>query len=168
MHFCRQPPIYFTLSFKAPFTRVYEILADFMFLFLPCLVIDMTTKLIPIFGTIIRVHLQPNNKIKKNFTIMANENFELFDDRVLVKPNAAEEKTAGGIIIPDTAKEKPQKGTVVAVGKGKYAEQTGNLIPLQIKAGDTVMYGKYGGTEITIEGADYLIMRASDILMKVK
>lgn len=99
---------------------------------------------------------------------MANENFELFDDRVLVKPNAAEEKTAGGIIIPDTAKEKPQKGTVVAVGKGKYAEQTGTLIPLQIKAGDTVMYGKYGGTEITIDGADYLIMRASDILMKVK
>jgi chaperonin GroES len=99
---------------------------------------------------------------------MAKDNFELFDDRVLVKPNEAETKTAGGIIIPDTAKEKPQKGTVVAVGKGKYAEQTGQLIPLQIKAGDTVMYGKYGGTEITIDGADYLIMRASDILMKVK
>ncbi|MGH2647805.1 MAG: co-chaperone GroES [Ginsengibacter sp.] len=99
---------------------------------------------------------------------MAKDNFELFDDRVLVKPNAAETKTSGGIIIPDTAKEKPQKGTVVAVGKGKYAEQTGQLIPINIKAGDTVMYGKYGGTEITIDGADYLIMRASDILMKVK
>ncbi len=99
---------------------------------------------------------------------MANEKFELFDDRVLEKPNAAEEKTAGGIIIPDTAKEKPQKGKVVAVGSGKYAEQTGTLIPLNIKAGDTVMYGKYGGTEITIDGEDYLIMRASDILMKVK
>lgn len=98
---------------------------------------------------------------------MAKQIFELFDDRVLVKPNAAEEKTAGGIIIPDTAKEKPQKGTVVAVGKGKYAEQTGNLIPLQVKEGDTVMYGKYGGTEISIEGEDYLIMRASDILMKI-
>ncbi len=98
---------------------------------------------------------------------MAKENFELFDDRVLVKPNAAEEKTAGGIIIPDTAKEKPQKGTVIAVGKGKYAEHTGNLIPLQIKAGDIVMYGKYGGTEINLDGEDYLIMRASDILMKV-
>ena len=98
---------------------------------------------------------------------MAKQTFELFDDRVLVKPNAAEEKTAGGIIIPDTAKEKPQKGTVVAVGKGKYAEQTVNLIPLQVKEGDTVMYGKYGGTEISIEGEDYLIMRASDILMKI-
>lgn len=98
---------------------------------------------------------------------MAKTKFELFDDRVLVKPNQAEEKTAGGIIIPDTAKEKPQKGTVVAAGKGKYAEQTGNLIPLQIKEGDVVMYGKYGGTEINIDGEDYLIMRASDILMKL-
>ncbi len=98
---------------------------------------------------------------------MAKENYELFDDRVLVKPNAAEEKTSGGIIIPDTAKEKPQKGTVMAVGKGKYADQTGKLIPMQIKEGDTVMYSKYGGTEINIEGEDYLIMRASDILMKL-
>ena len=88
-------------------------------------------------------------------------------DRVIVKPAKAEEKTAGGIIIPDTAKEKPQKGTVIAVGKGKYAEQTGNLIPMQVKEGDTVMYGKYGGTEISINGEDYLIMRSSDILMKV-
>lgn len=98
---------------------------------------------------------------------MAKATFELFDDRVLVKPNAAEEKTAGGIIIPDTAKEKPQKGTVVAVGKGKYAEQTGNLIPMSVKEGDTIMYGKYGGTEITIDGEDYLIMRSSDILIKL-
>ena len=98
---------------------------------------------------------------------MANETFELFDDRVLVKPNAAEEKTSGGIIIPDTAKEKPQKGKVVAVGKGKYADQTGNIIPMQIKEGDTVMYSKYGGTEISLNGEDYLIMRSSDILMKV-
>jgi len=98
---------------------------------------------------------------------MAKENFELFDDRVLVKPNEAEQKTSGGIIIPDTAKEKPQKGKVIAVGKGKYAEHTGTLIPLQIKPGDTIMYSKYGGTEINIEGEDYLIMRASDILMKV-
>ena len=98
---------------------------------------------------------------------MAKETFELFDDRVLVKPNAAEEKTAGGIIIPDTAKEKPQKGKVIAVGKGKYAEQTGNLIPMNIKVGDTVLYGKYGGTEISLQGEDYLIMRGSDILMKI-
>ena len=88
-------------------------------------------------------------------------------DRVIVKPAPAEEKTAGGIIIPDTAKEKPQKGKVIAVGKGKYADQTGNLIPMQVKAGDTIMYSKYGGTEINIGGEDYLIMRASDILMKV-
>lgn len=98
---------------------------------------------------------------------MSSEKFELFDDRVLVKPNAAEEKSAGGIIIPDTAQEKPQKGTVIAVGKGKYADQTGNLIPMQVKAGDVILYGKYGGTEISIEGEDYLIMRASDILVKL-
>ncbi len=98
---------------------------------------------------------------------MPKVKFELFDDRVLVKPNAAETKTSGGIIIPDTAKEKPQKGTVVAVGKGKYAEQTGNLIPVPVKEGDVIMYGKYGGTEITIDGSDYLIMRASDILLKL-
>lgn len=98
---------------------------------------------------------------------MAKQKFELFDNRVLVKPNAAEEKSAGGIIIPDTAKEKPQKGTVIAVGKGKYAEQTGNLIPVAVKEGDLIMYGKYGGTEITINGEDYLIMRASDILIKL-
>lgn len=98
---------------------------------------------------------------------MPKVKFELFDDRVLVKPGEAETKTAGGIIIPDTAKEKPQKGTVVAVGKGKYAEQTGNLIPVPVKAGDVIMYGKYGGTEITIDGTDYLIMRSSDILLKL-
>ena len=98
---------------------------------------------------------------------MATENYELGDDRVLVKANAAEEKTAGGIIIPDTAKEKPQKGKVIAVGQGKYSEHTGKLIPVQWQVGDTVMYSKYGGTEISIEGEDLLIMRASDILMKI-
>ena len=97
---------------------------------------------------------------------MASQAFELYDDRVLVKAAAAEEKTKGGIIIPDTAKEKPQKGTVVAVGPGKYAEQTGNLIPINQKVGDLVLYGKYAGTEISIEGEEYLIMRTSDILMK--
>ena len=78
-------------------------------------------------------------------------------DRVLVKPADAEEKTKGGIIIPDTAKEKPMKGKVVAVGNGKKDE------PMTVKAGDTVLYGKYAGTEITIEGDEYLIMRESDI-----
>jgi chaperonin GroES len=79
-------------------------------------------------------------------------------DRVIVKPAAAEEKTAGGIYIPDTAKEKPSKGTVVAAGPGKVDE------PMTVKAGDTVLYGKYAGTEITIDGSDLLIMRESDIL----
>jgi chaperonin GroES len=79
-------------------------------------------------------------------------------DRVIVQPAAAEEKTAGGIIIPDTAKEKPQRGTVVAAGPGKKDE------PMTVKAGDTVLYGKYAGTEISLEGSDYLIMRESDIL----
>lgn len=79
-------------------------------------------------------------------------------DRVIVKPAAAEEKTAGGIIIPDTAKEKPQRGTVLAAGPGKIDE------PVTVKAGDTVLYGKYAGTEINIDGQDVLIMRESDIL----
>ncbi|HOW31240.1 MAG TPA: co-chaperone GroES [Bacteroidales bacterium] len=79
-------------------------------------------------------------------------------DRVLVEPAAAEQKTAGGIIIPDTAKEKPQRGTVVAVGTGKKDE------PLTVKEGDLVLYGKYSGTEINIDGKDYLIMKESDIL----
>ncbi len=78
-------------------------------------------------------------------------------DRVLIEPAAAEEKTAGGIIIPDTAKEKPQRGKVVAIGNGKPDE------PLTVKTGDNVLYGKYAGTEISIEGKDYLIMRESDI-----
>jgi chaperonin GroES len=79
-------------------------------------------------------------------------------DRVIVKPAAAEEKTTSGIIIPDTAKEKPQRGIIVAAGPGKKDE------PVTVKVGDTVLYGKYAGTEITIEGQDLLIMRESDIL----
>ncbi|MDH5599002.1 MAG: co-chaperone GroES [Cyclobacteriaceae bacterium] len=79
-------------------------------------------------------------------------------DRVLVEAAAAEEKTSSGIIIPDTAKEKPQKGVVIAVGNGKKDE------PLTVKEGDTVLYGKYSGTEITIDGTEYLMMRESDIL----
>ena len=78
-------------------------------------------------------------------------------DRVIVKPAAAEEKTAGGIIIPDTAKEKPQRGTVLAAGPGKKDE------PVTVKAGDTVLYGKYSGTEFKYEGKDYLIMREDEI-----
>ena len=79
-------------------------------------------------------------------------------DRVIVKPAPAEEKTAGGIIIPDTAKEKPQRGTIIAAGPGKKDE------PVMVKPGDTVLYGKYSGTDIQINGEDFLIMRESDIL----
>ncbi|WP_230680068.1 co-chaperone GroES [Pontibacter sp. 172403-2] len=84
-------------------------------------------------------------------------------DRVIVAPAAAEEKTKSGIIIPDTAKEKPQRGEVVAVGEGKVSEQ-GALMKPQVKVGDEVLYGKYAGSEITVDGEDYLIMRESDIL----
>lgn len=84
-------------------------------------------------------------------------NVQPLGDRVLVEAAAAEEVTAGGIIIPDTAKEKPAKGTVVAVGPGKPDE------PLTVKVGDTVLYGKYSGTEISVGGGDYLIMREADI-----
>ncbi|RAJ21997.1 co-chaperone GroES [Pedobacter cryoconitis] len=90
-------------------------------------------------------------------------NIKPIADRVVVEAAPAEEKTASGIYIPDTAKEKPQQGTVVAVGPGKYAELTGNLVPLSVKIGDVVLYGKYGGTEITFEGKEYLIMRETDL-----
>ncbi len=88
---------------------------------------------------------------------MSNLSIKPLADRVLVEPAVAEEKTAGGIIIPDTAKEKPQRGKVVAVGNGKKDE------PMTLKVGDSVLYGKYSGTEITVEGKEYLIMRESDI-----
>ena len=93
---------------------------------------------------------------------MASITFKPSGDRVLVKPAAAEEKTASGIIIPDTAKEKPQRGEVVAVGPGKTAEN-GTLVQPQVKVGDNVLYGKYSGTELSLEGADYLIMKETDI-----
>jgi len=85
-------------------------------------------------------------------------NIKPLADRVLIEPAAAETKTASGIIIPDNAKEKPQKGTVVAAGPGT------NDDPITVKVGDTVLYGKYAGTELKLEGHDYLIMRESDIL----
>ncbi|WKS95976.1 co-chaperone GroES [Riemerella columbina] len=85
-------------------------------------------------------------------------NFKPLADRVLVEPVAAETKTASGIIIPDTAKEKPQEGTVVAVGEGKKDE------PLTVKVGDRVLYGKYSGTELKLDGKDYLIVRENDLL----
>ena len=85
-------------------------------------------------------------------------NIKPLADRVLVEPAAAETKTASGLIIPDNAKEKPQKGTVVAIGTGTKDE------PITVKVGDTVLYGKYAGTELKLEGSDYLMMRESDIL----
>jgi chaperonin GroES len=95
-----------------------------------------------------------NNKIHFIMTL----NIKPLSDRVLIEPVAAETKTASGIFIPDTAKEKPQKGTVVAIGNGKKDE------PLTVKVGDSVLYGKYAGTELKLEGKDYLIMREEDIL----
>lgn len=84
------------------------------------------------------------------------------EDRVIVKPNSADEKTVGGIILPDTAKEKPIEGTVVATGPGKVSDD-GKTISMTVKAGDKVLYGKYSGTEVKLENEDYLIMRESDI-----
>ena len=94
-------------------------------------------------------------------------NLQPLDDRIVVKPGDAEETTASGLVIPDTAKEKPQQGEVLAVGPGKRSEQSGEVIPLDIKVGDTVVYSKYGGTEITIAGEDLLILTSRDVLAKV-
>ena len=88
---------------------------------------------------------------------MSKVNFKPNEDRILVESAAAEEKTASGIIIPDTAKEKPQEGTVVAVGDGTTEK------PVTVKVGDKILYGKYSGTELTIDGTEYLIMRNSDV-----
>lgn len=88
-------------------------------------------------------------------------------DRVIVEPAAKEEKTAGGIILPDNAQEKPLKGKVLSVGPGKRLD-SGTLAPVDVKTGDTVIYGKYAGTEVTVEGIDYVILRAEDILAVVE
>ena len=89
--------------------------------------------------------------------------FRLLHDRVLVRRVEAEEKTAGGIIIPDSAKEKPSEGEIVAVGSGTKAED-GKVTPLDVKAGDRVLFGKWSGTEVKLDGVDYLIMKESDIM----
>jgi len=89
------------------------------------------------------------------------------EDRIVVKPQDAEATTASGLVIPDTAKEKPQQGEVLAVGAGRRADN-GELIPMDVSAGDTVVYSKYGGTEITIDGDDLLILSARDVLAIVK
>jgi len=109
-------------------------------------------------GEAVNKSFTKSSKNQKNMAKEKKLSITPLHDRVIVKPAAAEEKTAGGIIIPDTAKEKPQRGTVIAAGPGKKDE------PVTVKTGDTILYGKYAGTEISLEGVDYLIMRESDIL----
>ena len=94
-------------------------------------------------------------------------NLQPLEDRIVVKPNDAEATTASGLVIPDTAKEKPQQGEVLAVGVGRRSD-AGELIPMDVSTGDTVVYSKYGGTEITIDGDDLLILSARDVLAVVK
>ena len=91
-------------------------------------------------------------------------NLQPLDDRIVVRPSEAEQTTASGLVIPDTAKEKPQQGEVLAVGPGRRSDQTGEIIPLDVKVGDLVVYSKYGGTEITEDGEDLLILNGRDVL----
>ena len=95
-------------------------------------------------------------------------NLQPLEDRIVVRPSESEATTASGLVIPDTAKEKPQQGDVLAVGPGRRSEQTGDLVPMDVAEGDTVVYSKYGGTEITVEGEDLLILNARDVLAIVK
>jgi chaperonin GroES len=97
---------------------------------------------------------------------MAKFSIEPLEDRVVVKPGEEEETTVSGIVIPDTAKEKPQEGEVVAVGPGRFED--GNRVPMDVKTGDRVLYSKYGGTEVKVEGEEYLVLSARDILAIVR
>ena len=94
-------------------------------------------------------------------------NLQPLEDRIVVRPDDADETTASGLVIPDTAKEKPQQGDVLAVGPGRRSDDSGELIPMDVAVGDTVVYSKYGGTEIAVEGEDLLILNARDVLAKV-
>lgn len=94
-------------------------------------------------------------------------NLQPLEDRIVLRPGDAEETTASGLVIPDTAKEKPQQGEVLATGPGRRSDDGGELIPMDVAVGDTVVYSKYGGTEITVEGEDLLILNARDVLAKV-
>jgi chaperonin GroES len=89
------------------------------------------------------------------------------EDRIVVRSNEAESTTASGLVIPDTAQEKPQQGEVIAVGPGRRSDSTGEIIPVDVAVGDTVVYSKYGGTEITVAGEDLLILNARDVLAKI-
>ena len=97
---------------------------------------------------------------------MAKFNLQPLDDRVVVKPSEEEETTASGIVIPDTAKERPQEGEVIAVGPGRFED--GNRLPMDVAFGDKVIYSKYGGTEVKVEGDEYLVLSARDVLAKIK
>ena len=94
-------------------------------------------------------------------------NLQPLEDRIVVRPSESEETTASGLVIPDTAKEKPQQGEVIAVGPGRRSDSTGEVIPVDVAVGDTVVYSKYGGTEITVEGEELLILNARDVLAKL-
>jgi len=94
-------------------------------------------------------------------------NLQPLEDRIVVRAAEAEETTVSGLVIPDTAKEKPQQGEVLAVGPGRRSEQTGELIPVDVAVGDTIIYSKYGGTEITLDGDDLLILTSRDVLAKM-
>jgi chaperonin GroES len=89
------------------------------------------------------------------------------EDRIVVRPGDAEETTVSGLVIPDTAKEKPQQGEVIAVGPGRRSEHSGELIPVDVEVGDVVLYSKYGGTEVTVDGEDLLVLSSRDVLAKV-
>ena len=95
-------------------------------------------------------------------------NLQPLEDRIVVRPSEGEATTASGLVIPDSAKEKPQQGEVLAVGPGKRSDTTGEIIPMDVAAGDTVVYSKYGGTEISSGGEDLLILSARDVLATVK
>ena len=89
------------------------------------------------------------------------------EDRIVVRPGDAEETTVSGLVIPDTAQEKPQQGEVIAVGPGRRSEHSGELIPVDVAVGDVVLYSKYGGTEVTVDGEDLLVLSSRDVLAKV-
>jgi chaperonin GroES len=94
-------------------------------------------------------------------------NLQPLEDRIVVRPGEAEETTVSGLVIPDTAKEKPQQGEVLAVGPGRRSDQTGDIIPVDVSVGDVVLYSKYGGTEIAVDGEDLLVLSSRDVLAKV-
>jgi chaperonin GroES len=110
----------------------------------------------------IRIALDTENVSEGEVTNVATVAIKPLEDRVVVKPLDAEQTTASGLVIPDTAKEKPQEGTVLAVGPGRF--ENGNRLPLDVKEGDVVLYSKYGGTEVKYNGEEYLVLSARDLL----